>query len=303
MDFDKLDEAKINEFRDKFKQKEITDEPIYHYTSLEALKNILHTNTLWATNCEYTNDLLELKDFERLINEQLSSKIEDIKLFYIVQKALLEGMQFLRKKTFLISFSMDIDKAMWKNYGKNGIVIEFDNKKMLKILSTENCIINKDNESKHIILEHKQFARVLYDDEKIIDYFTFSRNLLKLCNSIGNQDEKDGYINNILKNLLNTLFGIYFLKKDMNFSYEKEIRMVFVINNDEINKIENFRIKNNLIIPYISLIFKENRCIPIKKIIINPENKDEMYKDGLKSLLMAYNYDIPIIESKSKVRF
>ena len=42
---------------------------LYHYTTLEGLKGILETQTLWATHFEFLNDSSELKVFkEKFLN-------------------------------------------------------------------------------------------------------------------------------------------------------------------------------------------------------------------------------------------
>jgi hypothetical protein len=61
-------------------------------------------------------------------------------------------------------------------------------------------------------------------------------------------------------------------------------------------------VKNDLIIPYIAIEFKHNNLLPIKSITINPEQNDNMYEEGIRHLLMAYNYNIPIRYSKNKIR-
>ena len=80
------------------------------------------------------------------------------------------------------------------------------------------------------------------------------------------------------------------------------MRISFVLEENAVGNIENFRVRNNLIIPYIAVDFSKNNYLPLKSITINPENKDCMYEDSIKHLLKTYNYDIPIKLSKSKVR-
>jgi len=153
----------LREYLYEYSLKKIENDHLFHYTSLEALTNILKTNTLWATHCKYLNDLMELRDFERLYNK-----------------------------------------------------------------------------------------------------------------------------------LINT--------KENNFKYENEFRMAFTLEDKDVGNIEIFRIKNNLVIPYIAVEFKYNGKIPIKSITINPEQKDCMYEESIKYLLRSYNYDIPINHSSSKLR-
>ena len=99
-----IDNFNIDNFNDYHKnlkqQEDIHQEPIYHYTNLDALINIVKTRTLWATNCEYTNDLLEIQNLERLFNNLLITENEKLQRFLNIQKPLISGLQVLRKKTY-----------------------------------------------------------------------------------------------------------------------------------------------------------------------------------------------------------
>lgn len=44
---------------------------LYHYTTLEGLKGILETQTLWATHFEFLNDSSELSTFKDILSNAL----------------------------------------------------------------------------------------------------------------------------------------------------------------------------------------------------------------------------------------
>jgi hypothetical protein len=147
-------------------------EKIYHYTNLESLKNMLEYKSLWATNCEYLNDLLEQKTLENEFDEIFDVNDEAISLY--AKNIITNSLTKLRKLTYIISFTEDNDSiAMWRNYGNNGIVLEFDASEMVNI-AKQNVIniIGRDN--KNIKLSTCNIYRyAIYDDLLLKDLFEF----------------------------------------------------------------------------------------------------------------------------------
>jgi len=276
--------------------------PIYHYTSLESFINILETKSFWATNCQYLNDKHEGKHFSNILKHELiepkifNSSLTDLILNIFDSKDYKNYLD----RSYIISLTKNRDSLpMWKYYGKSGIILEFDTSILNKIY------LNKDYKFKKTIDNKPQkiscpnlFNDVIYDSSFIRFFLKDSIN-----NIINNINLNQNNYNEVIENFLLS-FKFCFLYKDKNFSYENEKRMVFVLNNsNDIQNFEKFRVKNNLVIPYIDVSFEENGKLPLKKIIINPEQKDEMYKDGIEKLLRSHNYnDVIIEESKSSIR-
>jgi len=273
---------------------------LYHYTCLDSLINILKTKTLWATNCEYMNDLQELKDIEKTF-DYLLEKEEDIKKNISSLKKMMQEKIYERgrKQTYIISFTKNNDSiAMWKIYGKNGIVLEFNITAMENIAKRNKVfVIDKNGISRKISTENV-FGETIYDDSEIIKLIRISISQLKKMHEKGTKNKiMELYLRGIL---INTLIQMFYRKKDTNFSYEQEYRIAITLDDKDVGKVENFRVKNDLIIPYIIVEFKN--IIPLKSVTINPEQKDCMFEYSLKHLLKAYNYDIPINYSTSKIR-
>jgi len=280
--------------------------PIYHYTSIESLINILETKSLWATNCQYLNDKHEAKHFSNILkselNYELTNKLKTFnpslaELFLNIfdSKVYKEHID----RSYIISFTKNLDSLpMWKYYGKNGIIMEFDTSILNKIY------LNKDFKFKDIINNKPQkircanlFNDVIYDPSFIYFFFKDTIN-----NIIKNINSKQIRYNEVIDDFLLS-FRLCFLYKDESYSFENEKRMVFVLNDNDVRTFEKFRVKNNLVIPYIDVLFEENGKLPLKKIIINPEQKDEKYKDGIEKLLKSHKYnDVIIQESKSSIR-
>jgi len=309
IDFDKK-MAELIEDLDKKEFEEIKSISLFHYTNLEAMHNIIRTNTLWATNCEYLNDLMELKEMDNLFNNYIEGVNDNFKLFFNNHKnEAMKTFEQIRKQTYIISFANDNNSiAMWRTYGRNGIVLEFDTIRILEILQSVhlNRLINKqlkvcgrDGEVKNTNAGI-YFAKAIYNENEIIELFN---SLHKDSKMVGldyiNKLNGEDYFQSTLDYIF---YKPYLYLKDKNFSYEKECRLAFILQDNCIKEVENFRINNNLIIPYISIDLSGGEKIPIKSITINPEQKDSMYEESLCRLLKAYNYNIPIHYADNKIR-
>ncbi|MFP3041346.1 DUF2971 domain-containing protein [Treponema primitia] len=304
MDIESFDFNTLEEYISKSQHINCTKDYIFHYTGLESLINMLKTSTLWATNCEYLNDLLELKDIERLYKNIIDNATDEKfkKYIGIYKEDIHEGiLKKLRKQTYIISFSRDNDSvAMWKNYGKNGIVLEFDTPTMIDTVKVDEInILDRDGAVKEISTI-KRYGEAMYDDSRIISILEQSFEALTRLHEINNPEKEKEIQDNLFNVIFDTLNAAFILKKDKNFSYENEIRIAYTLKDEYVGKVEHFRARNNLITPYIVIDF--NGKLPLKSITINPEQKDDMYEDGIRNLLKAYDYDIPINYSSSKVR-
>jgi hypothetical protein len=282
--------------------------PIYHYTSLESLINILKTKSLWATNCQYLNDKHEAKYFSNILKSELKYELTKLKTFNSSLTDLIlnifDSNDYKNHidKSYIISFTKSFDSLpMWKYYGKNGIIMEFETAILNKIYLNKNFSFkDKINNKPQKICCANLFNDVIYDYSFILFFFKDTiNNIIKKFDYV---NSKQNRYNEVIDDFLLS-FRLCFLYKDESYSFENEKRMVFVLNDNDVRKFEKFKVKNNLVIPYIDVLFEENGKLPLKKIIINPEQKDEMYKDGIEKLLKSHNYnDVIIEESKSSIR-
>jgi uncharacterized protein (UPF0248 family) len=272
---------------------------LYHYTNMEALINILKTNTLWATDCKYLNDLSETKTMDNIYNELLETDNKDLNDYIteIKERGDPEGVDN-KKQTYFISFTTEKDSiALWNYFGENGVALEFD---VTGILyndgGDEITVIDKNNESIPVSSEII-YGKIKYDDCEIKKLY---HEFFDPKATDPNNDINENHIEIIRTSL--KLNNIIYFKKNNGFSYESEYRIVININKKDATNIEHFRVKNGLIIPYIAICFGYN-LFSLKSITINPKQSDCMIEEGIKRLLIANNYNIPIHRSDSKIRW
>jgi hypothetical protein len=100
-------------------------ETLYHYTSVEALLNILATKTMWATDLQHTNDPMDLRHGENVISAALDAIIteSDNQLLrtWLDEFKHTTRRQIERNDWYSVSFCTDGDLGnQWKAYGCDG---------------------------------------------------------------------------------------------------------------------------------------------------------------------------------------
>jgi len=102
---------------------------LYHYTSIEKLKNILETQKLWMTKISDFKDDCEFYHAISMVSKELSmSRADSFKLFSEVKKH--------NSNIYVGCFCSDNDSLfLWKNYGGlRGVNIEFSKKELMSLV-------------------------------------------------------------------------------------------------------------------------------------------------------------------------
>ncbi|MDR0593676.1 MAG: hypothetical protein LBG60_10575 [Bifidobacteriaceae bacterium] len=81
--------------------------PLYHYTPVETLWNILESEEMWATHARFSNDAKEIKSGVKLVFGE-------------------EGPAERRFNPFIVSFCSKEDLlSQWREYARAGVAVEF----------------------------------------------------------------------------------------------------------------------------------------------------------------------------------
>lgn len=232
---------------------------IYHYTSKDALLNILRNDSIYlrATHYSSLNDTNEIIEGVDVINEVL-----------FPEKVALDDFN----DAFITSFSKRYDiLPMWGMYGGNG----------------NGCALGFNHSQLHSYI-----IRCTYGKEEIKQQFNTFHNLILTGAITHIGDEKhpslgilpDG-IANIFKefsknkNIIASCLGA----KNKSFDYEEETRLV-VLNNDAKLPVK-FKNRNNKIIPYVEYQLKKETLSEVYLGPCNNMNSDE------KALRMFLDYN------------
>ncbi|CAM6367933.1 MULTISPECIES: hypothetical protein [Klebsiella] len=232
---------------------------IYHYTDLSASKSIVENEKIWLTECRYLNDKEEftmgllffkhaLESYNGYKNHypiEFSEKLEN-SISYLITSELTSPDA--AENLFVASFSHTPDSlSQWRSYGMFMLGFEED------FISTS-------------LIEDEFFAFDCFYAMDFVEGLAHANSLLE--NIIIPQLYSLSKHNNIqvMDYWLRLLIEIYALSfKNKAFESEHEKRLVIACKNDD--TIINFRVKGDLLIPYISLDI--NPC-SIMSITVGP---------------------------------
>lgn len=129
-------------------------EKIYHYTTIDALINIVSRKELWVTKWDYLNDMDELTVAEDVCAVVLREENVKSEVIQDVKKYIKENIRgsALSDSYYICSFSRNRDsQLLWSNYSNyDGINIEVDFAKFRENLDLSimwDGLVNYDLES------------------------------------------------------------------------------------------------------------------------------------------------------------
>lgn len=277
--------------------KEPKNNYIYHYTSLEGLKSIMQNANLWFSDIDYLNDESEVKYGYKLVtdyleeNESKYSKdfIRDLQKFCSSDNVLYkENKEKLQARYFVLSFSTADDSLpMWNYYSKNqnflGFSIQFKRKQLVEKIK------------KNVNHELFQGAVIYNKQEQQKCIKTIITDVYNIYQKHQNED-----VSNYTLPLCVGLFAFSLFIKNSCFMHEKEYRIV-IPTFENSNKDVEFRICNNLLIPYISLNFTKSALTQVR---LSPTQKSELLKSSLKDFSKKLRYkNIDVLSSDIPLRY
>lgn len=298
--YEKGNPLKIGQFKDFNKIPSI-----YHYTSVDALRNIISNNRLRASDFRFLNDSQEMYYTSKLINNIYEDKFKNnMYIKKLIDRYLIELKNI--NNFYILSTSFNSDNAtLWYNYAKNeGYNIEFNLNKLVDIFeNTSNYkygIIQTDTNTPigGMILYDEVNYDIISQTNLIISILNYYNNLI---NSATNEIMFYTYETLTIQKLL--ICSAFF--KHNYFKSESEFRILINIHSG-LNNCINFRTANGVIIPYIEIGFEYNsrNSLPVNTISIGPKNNSEIAEIGLKIFLDKNNYTtVNIIKSDGPLRF
>ena len=229
-------------------------EKIYHYTTIDALINIVSRKELWVTKWDYLNDMDELTVAEDVCAVVLREENVKSEVIQDVKKYIKENIRgsALSDSYYICSFSRNRDsQLLWSNYSNyDGINIEVDFAKFRENLDLSimwDGLVNYDLESQKECL-----IKTFYDEFIDVDDFGNIKSLKEINNLQGEAYEL--LISHM--SIICELYSMFF--KRSCFKGEDEYRFVLTVDKEQ--KI-NFRNKNSIVIPYIEKKMKNTDFI------------------------------------------
>ena len=231
---------------------------LHHYTTFDAVKEILRSHTLHLTHAAFSNDLSELSYGLNLIENLLGEAGERA----FSRHDFLSILHFdTQPYVFCLSETEDM-LSQWDRYaGRNGCCITFDHE-ISKLTSGDRLAL----------------APVIYHEEEQRRYLAF----------LNEERQKPEYRDqNRFSTNLYFLLSVVFLK-NVAFSEEKEWRIVNIVQQDAFDAIE-YRSGNRFLKPYVKI-----HCnpLPITEIRIGPaDDQDRLFRSVQHLTKMTKGYE------------
>lgn len=237
---------------------------MYHYTDLNAAKSITENAQVWLTDYRFLNDKEEfskgydvlldaLDDYHDYKGHYPNEFIDDIgKAVEFIRG---EGFQALdRNNIFVSSFSRIPDLlGQWRSYGMYCLELDEYSFRDDKVMVLDCHYLHHQNDA-------RDYARSLINDY-----------IFPVLVEVWSKDKSAVSLELI------SLIDIYALSfKHLAFDDESEIR--FVISCAPDDERINFRVRGNLLIPYISLAFEPRL---LKSITVGPIDNQELACDSM----------------------
>ena len=217
-------------------------EKMYHYTTNDALINIVTNRELWITQWDYLNDMDELRVAEEVCETILREESVDSKVIEAIKKKIDEN-RYEIGPYFILSFSRDKDsQLLWSNYANlDGLNLEIDFAKFKKNLNDRikwHGLVNYDLESQKKCMR-ESFCDELINIEDIEDF-----GKIKSLNDINKLTGKEYEMLIVHISVICMVYSMFFKRE--YFKGENEYR--FVLSYVDENEIKiNFRSRNGLI--------------------------------------------------------
>ncbi|MFD3249114.1 DUF2971 domain-containing protein [Rahnella aquatilis] len=234
---------------------------LYHYTDLNAVHSILDTHKIRMTDIRFLNDRTEYRRGLQILeeashevfnqNRRYSKEIaETVEEWFPKVFKELADIEYADEMFYVASFSKSSDTlSQWRSYGMFAIALDTD-----KLLNRINSLISELRrvEKKHLKVD---FLECYYiNDESIAIQKAIDLIFAKAMIIMDNWWQADGppdrnqHLYKDLKEIISMLATTF---KHISFSEEEEMRLV--ISDKIVSQKINFRVKNNVLIPFYEL--------------------------------------------------
>ena len=249
---------------------------IWHYTSLDGLKGILSSRSLWMTNAQYMNDVTELIYGAKIVLQELQRNARaffgDVNYSKLIVNYETYVACFCRRKNLL---------SQWARYARNGagVSIGFRLSELQKIFSD------------YI------FVSVEYSDMEQRNLF--NTYLMHFCGLLSKHTDA-----NVRAAAICRLSHIVVAAcKHPDFSEEQEIRLI--ISPDAKNKLGDkikVRVSGDMLVPYLETDIDISGAI--KEIMVGPNRHQSENRKAVKRLLGSCKYqnEIDVTFSETPLR-
>lgn len=270
------------------KERSIKYPKLFHYTSVDGLKGIIDSKSLWATKIQYLNDSKEfthaIEIAQQIINSKKITSPDYIKYLEILERDLASTNR--GANTFIFSFTEQPDQlSQWRGYcNYDGYSIGF----------------NKDHIAEIGKKQKYKLIKCIYDDTKKLEII---EKLINDAMSFYSVHKANKEIEEIARE---SLFFHNFLElgatiKHSSFVEENEWRLIGGIFK---SKDIQWRTKQGILLPYHIFELQKDKegYLPIIEVYIGPTKQQSLAAESLRLYMQHTNNLFRIQYSKTPYR-
>lgn len=256
--------------------------PLYHYTSLHALKGIVRDRSLWATDIYYLNDAAELRYLAQLLQGDIARRVEDgtqkERLYKQFHQWLSIRLSGHGHRVFVVCFTERGNLlSQWRGYtpaGK-GLSLGFAGSDVALIAARQNFRLGKCIYD--LARQHSLAAQILDNIASIAD----------LRGEDGRRHSSESF-HNVFEDVEDELLQIASLIKHPSFHEEEEWRAVSPVHSNYVTAPILYRDGASLLIPYIEFSLKDDagQVIRFENVILGPTQNADRSMNSLSRYLM-----------------
>lgn len=252
-----------------------------HYTTLDGLKGIIESGSLWASNASYLNDKAELTHAlaaSKTAISLLSSKKALKAWAPMLEKVFEELSDGQKSDTYVACFCGDDDNlSQWRGYSGTvqGVSITFDRTALTRRFKNDAAKLYKVTYAK------------LSTASRLRDALAGELgDIAELDEILGASSEAARY-----NELLSRVSALLPKFKHLGFKDEREWRFVVQkkLTGDEVL----FRVSENKMVPYM-IIGKRSEPLPITSVRVGPGTDQELTARSLHEFLKAKKYNVRV---------
>ena len=273
---------------------------LYHYTKRRSLKNILQTETLFATKSSFLNDTNEMEYIMYVATEVIKSEIPQEDWQNLLLRQVVNTMdECKRDDTFVLSFSCDRDSiTLWSEFGdQTGYNVAFDGQQLIDRIRKRQDIYCHGRVIYSLEQQKALIRHLLLEEFPSRTGMSFPELMENEVRSTGDT-EAFRSLRRRLRKALN-IYAMFF--KQEEFAAENEYRIVF--RNPDRSRIQ-FREKEGFLLPYIDIdLAQKGELMPISSVTVAPKNHVDLARKGMVQYLEHLGYAVPVELSRLKLRY
>lgn len=253
------------------------EETLYHYTTVDGLKGILTSRSLWASKTRYLNDAVEFNHGTDIALARVRELRDDVTKSKRAKDAAVHLRRVLDEESsfsgvFVTCLCTSSDMlSQWRAYGNRGcgVSIGLRREALARLPGvTMNAVCYS--------WDHQQKIVHQYIDSIIMTY----------CESCGDDDAPKPEIDEAMRLAFTRgLSGLASFLKHPDFYEEREVRLV-ADPPDQPGAIQ-FRSRGDLLIPYVAIDLGDALAATITRITIGPHSRGPLLKASIAEFLKS----------------